>query len=133
MADKDNSEGIDGASTLDTGIREKRNNPREENRAAEDLHTDLQREAKRRKEENDGGGAFTKAQPELCDDLFSYTEKMEIIPGVGFWEPYLLKVSRKYLNIGVVIACFDDVDRGFEDMNLAAYGLVREVNLISLR
>ena len=53
---------------------------------------------------------------------------MEIIPGVGFWEPYLLKVSRKYLNIGVVIACFDDVDIGFEDMNLAAYGLVREVN-----
>ena len=58
---------------------------------------------------------------------------MEIIPGVGFWEPYLLKVSRKYLIIGVVIACFEDVDKGFEDMNLAAYGLVREVNLISLR
>jgi hypothetical protein len=53
---------------------------------------------------------------------------MGIIPGVGFWEPYLLKVSRKYLNIGVVIACFDDVDIGFEDMTLATYGLVREVN-----
>ena len=53
---------------------------------------------------------------------------MEIVPGVGFWEPYMVKVSRRYLRIGVVIACFDYTEGSFADTNLAAYGLVREMN-----
>ena len=131
MAEQHKDRNVDGDDTDVIGVPRGKSSDlprRDRDIEEEELRQERLRDAKRRREENDGEATFKKAQPELCDDLFTYSEAMEIAPNVGFWEPFLMKMSRRYLRIGVVIACFDDDDGSFDNMVFAAYGLVREVN-----
>ena len=133
MAEQRNPENVDREATsgdnsprgnLGVGVRRDRDEALDENLRR-------QNDAKKRKDEDNGEAAFERARPVLCDDLFLHSRNMEIIPGVGFWEPYLVKISRKYLRIGVVIACLDyeqGTEGDFAGTMLAAYGLVREMD-----
>ena len=76
----------------------------------------------------DGYNQFTKAQPDRCDEKFEYVERIEMIPDVGFWESYVVKVRRQQCSIGTIIACFENTDQPVEDFVMAGYGIVRETN-----
>ena len=89
---------------------------------------DAQENQDKRCKEYDGSDQFSNAQPQRCDSKFEYVEQIEMVPDVGLWESYVVKVRRQQCAIGTVIACFDNTDQPIDDFVMAGYGLVRETN-----
>lgn len=48
---------------------------------------------KARKEEDNGATSLRILQSKLVEDMFTYPATMEMVPDVGFWEPFMIKSS----------------------------------------
>ena len=78
---------------------------------------------------------FTTNAPVIADGCFVSYSDIEIVPGVGVMEPYVIKLPVGLLEVGAVVAVFEDPDEklSFEALVLVGFAQVIEECPLLLR